>query len=179
MNAKPLSPAGPLKQNFPGALRIRRISRYLKAMVLLYFVAWPLYYIGMSFYHSGKGPGDWHFAVGLSSSFSISEKLLTVLAIVIYFAIAITFYRLLNLFEQGIFFSSATVKFLRQLGFLAFGNGLLGVISPVILTGTFTFPSIILSSVGSPWVAGGLFVIMISHIMDEGCKMRQEQELTV
>jgi hypothetical protein len=181
MNPTPITPANPLHPGIPsaGLLRIRRISRYLKAMVLLYFVAAPLYFIGMSFYHTGNGPGDWHFAVGLSSSFSAGEKLLAVLAVSIYFAMAVTFYRLLNGFEQGIFFSPATVRFLRLLGYLAFGNGLLGVISPVILTGALTFPTIILSAVGSPWVAGGLFVIMMSHIMDEGCKMREEQDLTV
>jgi hypothetical protein len=31
----------------------------------------------------------------------------------------------------------------------------------------------------SPWIIGGLFVVVISRIMDEGRKIQEEQELTV
>ena len=181
MNAKTSSSEDQVNQKAPsaGIRRIRRISRYLKAMVLLYFVAAPLYCIASYFFYPGSKLEIHHFAGGSSSSLSVGEILLMVLEIALYFAIAVTFYRLLNLFEKGTFFSSANVRLLRWLGYLAFSIGLLGVLSPVLLTGLLTFPIILLAAVGSPWVAGGLFVIMLSHIMDEGCKMREEQDLTV
>ena len=31
----------------------------------------------------------------------------------------------------------------------------------------------------SPWILGGLFIVVISRIMDEGRKIQEEQELTV
>jgi len=33
--------------------------------------------------------------------------------------------------------------------------------------------------VHSPWVMGGIFMIVVSHIMDEGRKIQEEQELTI
>ena len=163
----------------PGTRRIRRISRYLKAMVLLYFGAVPLYCIISLFFYPGSKVEIKHFAGVSSSSFSAGEIWLMVLDVALYWSIAVTSYRLLNLFEKGVFFSSANVRLLRWLGYLAFAIGLLGAISPVLLLGLLTFPTILLAAVGSPWVAGGLFTIMLSHIMDEGCKMREEQDLTV
>jgi len=47
------------------------------------------------------------------------------------------------------------------------------------LTGRLVFPMILFEAFGSPWVMGGLFGIMVSYIMEEGCKLREEQELTV
>jgi len=144
-------------------LRIRRLSRNLKAMMLLYFVAAPLYF---------TRPG-WHWEL-----VSMSDKLMAIISAVIFLAMAVTFYRLLNLFEKGVFFSTKSVRCLMLLGYLAFSEGLLGVIAPVIASGVVTL-GLLLAAIGSPWVVGGLFVIMLSHIMDEGCKMQEEQDLTV
>jgi hypothetical protein len=53
------------------------------------------------------------------------------------------------------------------------------VVSPVVSSGLLSFPGLLFAILGSPWIVGGLFGIMISFIMGEGCKMREEQELTV
>ncbi len=171
-------PIDPFRQNHPseGTLRIRRISRFLKAMVLLYFVAMPLFGTGWSLFRSHGGSTGWHWAAG---NLSVADQLVAAFTVVICLGIAVTFYRLLNLWETGVFFSKTNVRLLRWLGHLAFGNGLLGVVAPVVSSGLVTFPSIIISPFNSPWVVGGLFVIMLSYIMEEACKLREDQDLTV
>ena len=97
----------------------------------------------------------------------------------IYLGMAVIFYRLLNLVERGTYFAVANVRLLRWLGNLAFANGLLGAMAPVVVSGVFTFPAILLAPFFSPMVIGGLVIIMFSHIMEEACKLREEQALTV
>ncbi len=171
-------PIDPFRKNLTsaGTLRIRRISRFLKALVLIYFVAMPLIGTAGSLFRSHGGSTGWHWAAG---NLSAAEQWLAVFTAVICLGIAVTFYRLLNLWETGIFFSQANVRLLRWLGHLAFGNGLLGVVAPVVASGLVTFPTLLLSPFSSPWVVGGLFVIMVSHVMEEACKLREDQALTV
>jgi hypothetical protein len=92
---------------------------------------------------------------------------------------AMTFYRLLNLYEKGIIFSAANVRLLGRIGHLVFSFGLLNVCGPVIISGKLSILEFIVAVVSSPWVIGGLFIVVISHIMDEGRKIQEEQELTV
>jgi hypothetical protein len=92
---------------------------------------------------------------------------------------AATFYRLLNLYEKGIIFSAANVRLLGRIGHLGFSYGLLNVCGPVIISGKLIIPDFLVAAASSPWVIGGLFVVVISHIMDEGRKIQEEQELTV
>lgn len=180
MNAKHISPASNVNSTAPtaGAVRVRRISQALKAMVLIYLVVLPLYFIADSLVFSGVGQTTGH-SVSKFPALSVGEKLAAAVSTAIYLLIAVTFYRLLNLYEKGTFFSLANVRLFRLLGYLAFSNGLLGVVAPVVSTGQLVFPILLLNILGSPWAIGGLFGIMISLIMDEGCRMREEQELTV
>jgi len=144
-------------------------------MLLIYLLVPPLFIVAR------KGM-IWNFSGQIYSNFSdvpAGGKIICVLSLSIGLLALIVFYRLLNLYEKGVFFSSQNVRLFRALGYLAFSEGLIDVASPIVPSGLINFPSFLFSILGSPWIVGGLFGIMISFIMDEGCKMREEQELTV
>ena len=117
-------------------------------------------------------------------------KLIVVLAAGVFLAAGITCYQLLNLYEKGIIFSARNVQLLGRIGCLAFGYGLLKVWGPALIStwdawiGAHDWPPhpllwVIPALLGSPWIIGGLFVVMVSYIMGEGRKIQEEQELTV
>jgi hypothetical protein len=165
----------PTKTN-PSAMRIRKISRILKAMFLVYLFVLPLFVI----VHSGTAA--WNVSgqtYAKLSDMPATGKWIAAFAAVIFLSFAIVFYRLLNLYERGVIFTAQNVRLIRILGYLAFSNGLFGVIAPVLSAGVLSLTGLLFGIIASPWVIGGLFGIMISHIMDEGCKMQEEQELTV
>jgi hypothetical protein len=175
MNANEISPKA--KSTNANSPRVIKISRTLKAMMLIYLFVLPLCVVATS----RKGMA-WGFGGQIHSNFSdipIGGKIIGALSTSVNLLIAVVFYRLLNLYEKGIFFSSQNIRLFRALGYLAFSEGLVGVASPVVASGLVSFPSLLFAILGSPWIVGGLFGIMISSIMDEGCKMREEQELTV
>jgi len=155
--------------------RVRTISGLLKAMLLIYLFVLPLYLIAASvgFF---PAPGNSHITF---PQMSVGQKLMESFSVSVHLLIAVTFYRLLNLYEQGIFFSRANVRLFRLLSYLAFSNGLIDVVWTIVTLGKLGLPFILFSMLGSPWVVGGLFGILVSHIMDEGCKIQEEQELTV
>ena len=109
-------------------------------------------------------------------------KLLSALAVGVFLLAVVTIYRLVNLYERGTVFSLTNVQLYKRLGYLAAGYGLLGACAPMIGRNPdiFALLEIFLFEVtSSPWIIGGLFVVMISLIMKEACKLREEQELTV
>jgi hypothetical protein len=174
MNANEIAPKA---KPTTASLRVVKISRTLKAMLLIYFFVLPLFVVAMS----GKTL-TWGTGGQIYSSFSAvptGGKIICVLSASIDLLAMVVFYRLLNLYEKGIFFSSQNVRLFRALGYLAFSEGLIGLVSPVVSSGLLNFSSLLFTALGSPWIVGGLFGIMISFIMDEGCKMREEQELIV
>jgi hypothetical protein len=180
MIMKPTSPETPAAQNNPsaGVRRIRRISQYLRGIVLIYLVVlpgWATVCILAS--HRGDSAG-WYWGPS-GAGVSLVERWLAALSGMIYLGMAVIFYRLLNLVERGTYFAVANVRLLRWLGNLAFANGLLGAVAPVVVSGMVTFPTILLAPFFSPMVIGGLVIIMFSHIMEEACKLREEQALTV
>jgi len=80
------------------------------------------------------------------------------------------------LYGRGEIFSRANVRLYQRLGHLIFAGGLLQMVAQAAATGQFRlWPD---TGSGS-WIIGGLFVVMIAAIMEEGCKLREEQELTV
>ena len=177
----------PAKNN-SSTRRIRIFSQILKALVLIYMVVIPLVCIA--------APSIVDFAVvnyvlvpGQSIGTTLSSanppvrsagvKLVAAVSAAIYLLGAVVFYRLLNLYEKGVVFSSANVRLFRLLGCLAFCKGLLAVAASVDSFGGFVFGMVLFAALHSPWVVGGFFGVMLSYIMDEGCKMREEQELIV
>jgi len=150
----------------------------LRAIVLIYLVVLPGYaMICILAAHRGGSTG-WYWGP-YGAGVSLAERWMAGISGMIYLGMAVIFYRLLNLVERGTYFAVANVRLLRWLGNLAFANGLLGAMAPVVVSGLFTFPAILLAPFFSPMVIGGLVIIMFSHIMEEACKLREEQALTV
>ena len=177
----------PTKNN-PSTRRIRIFSQILKALVLIYMVVIPLVTIAaptivnFAIVNYVLLPGQTigsAYSMTNSPAPSASMKLVTALTAIIYLLGAVVFYRLLNLYEKGIVFSPANVRLFRGLGCLAFCKGLLAVAASAVSYGEFVFPMVLFATLRSSWVIGGFFGIMLSYIMDEGCKLREEQELTV
>lgn len=92
---------------------------------------------------------------------------------------AISFYRLLNLYEKGLIFSAANVSEMKRLGIYPAGYGILAVASTVIYYRQILLPWTLLDVVLSPWVVAGMAIYIVAWIMDEGRKIQEEQELTV
>jgi hypothetical protein len=189
MNANEISPKASARLN-----RIKKISRVLKILLLLY----PLLYFGCG----GQFPlikstveGYWTTSCGTYATFSevpLVAKLIAGLGAVLLLAASITGYQLINLYEKGIIFSARNVQLLGRIGCLAFAYGFLRVFGPVLVSawsawiGSSRLPPHfvwfwlnVCNFLSSPWVIGGLFLVVVSHIMDEGRKIQEEQELTI
>ena len=174
--------------------RIKTICRSLKIMLLLYLGGLVVFLPGR-FWFIHQTLDGWRVFNDDYSTFAEIPwyaKSLALLCVGIFLAVVFTVYQLMNLYERGVIFSEGNVRLLRRIGWLAASYGALGPLSGTLifawhqnLMGTkfgnmLTALSFDLFGVlSSPWVIGGLFVIMISHIMGEGCKLQEEQELTV
>jgi hypothetical protein len=188
MNANEISPKANVRLN-----RIRIVSRILKALLLLYFVI-PLSYFGYfrPFLHKTQD-GFWTTVWGTYATFSeipLITKLIIGLAAGLILAAVVACYQLLCLYEKGIIFSTRNVRLLGRIGYLALSYKLLGIVGNLLISawngwvGSFPFhPILIWADIYqlaiSPLVIGGLFLIVVSRIMDEGRKIQEEQELTV
>jgi hypothetical protein len=187
MNANEISPMAGTRLN-----RIKRTSRALKTLFLLYPLLYFLVGWNLPFMH--RMPDGLRIVSGTYATFSdapILAKLIVVLGIGILLASIITCYQLLSIYEKGIIFSARNVQLLGRIGCLAVGYGLLSVCGPALMSewnhwiGESSISPLnfhllaIMELLGSPWIIGGLFIVVISHIMDEGRKIQEEQELTV
>jgi hypothetical protein len=165
----------------PRSIQIQKISRNLKACVRIYFVV-PLCLVTFNF-------KSLHLATGMVSIFnhpyaSVSDipapmYVLYAIGTGIYLLGAISFYRLLNLYEKGVIFSAANVLEIKRLGTYLAGFGILAVAAGVIYSGRIVFPWTLLDVVSSPWIVVGGAIYIVAWIMDEGRKIQEEQELTV
>jgi hypothetical protein len=167
--------------------RIKVICRVLK-ILFLFFLACRAY---VPFVR--KMPDGYWIVCGTYATFAevpLVAKLIVGLGIGVLLMTVITGYQLLNLYEKEIIFSARNVRLLGRIGWLVFGYGLLGVSGQALFSTWHAYvgvagslPNAVLRGVhaflGSPWIVGGLFLVMISHIMDEGRKVQEEQELTV
>jgi hypothetical protein len=175
MNANEISPKASPRLN-----RIQKTSRNLKVCVLLYFVV-PLALVALNF-------KSLHVANGMVSIFnhpyaSVSDIpapmiVLCAIGAGIYLLGMIAFYRLLNLYEKGVIFSEANVREMKRLGTYLAVYGILTVTADAIYAGGIS-PLTLVGFIASPWIVAGGAINIVAGIMDEGRKIREEQELTV
>lgn len=173
--------------------RIRIVSRILKVLLLLYFIILLTSVYFPPFLHKSPDGLFWTTVWGTYATLwdmPLITKLILGLAGVLILAAALACYQLLSLYEKGIIFSARNVRLLGRIGYLAMSYQLLAVVGSRLISAwngwidSFPFrPILILVDIGqllsSPLVIGGLFLIVVSRIMDEGRKIREEQELTV
>jgi hypothetical protein len=168
--------------------RIRIISRTLKVLLVLYL-------LGAAWFDLPWEAFLRWLPHGTFASFSDSPWLAIAefaLMIGLVLALAITCWQLLGLYQTGILFGDRNVQLLGRIGCLALAFGLVMALVPAINlewrewweTCTYAvfwkfFLVVLLGLIKSPWIIGGVMVIMITRIMDEGRKIQEEQELTV
>lgn len=95
--------------------------------------------------------------------------------------------KLFRLYEQGEIFSINNVKYIRNIGYaLLIGQllnpiyqGLMGIVLTWNNPKGHRFAAISLDQTNLGILLVGLMVILISWIMTEGCRLREEQQLTI
>jgi len=175
MNANIIPPKANMRLN-----RIKKMSCFLKAGVLIYFAVYPLSLIALKVraVQTTIKVGDQSFSTlrEIPPVLKTYEALCTCL----YLLAVIAVYRLLNLYEKGIIFSAENVSQIRRLGQLAVFYGVLTACLPVFESPQIQFPPTLpLAILGSPGVIAGCLTVIIAWVMDEGRKIQEEQELTV
>ncbi|MGD0253824.1 MAG: hypothetical protein ABSC01_14150 [Verrucomicrobiota bacterium] len=156
--------------------RIKKLSRFLKAVFLIYFVVLGLVLVAGHV----KTPiqvGDQNFSS--PREIPAELKIYEALRCSLYLLAAIAFYRLLNLYENGIIFGAGNVSQIRQLGILAIFYGVITACRPIFAEHVIMFPKLPMDMLFSPWLIAGCLTIIIAWVMDEGQKIQVEQELTV
>jgi hypothetical protein len=183
--------------------RIRKISQVLKWVLLLYLLS-----IGCSLVRGYYPPvlqrtnpdNYWHVSMfGTYTTFAgipFLAKLYIGVAVAVFFAAAFICYQLLDRYEKGVIFSPGNTRLLNRIGALALAYGLASIWFPVLYiwwrdylgvhfgpspNPSWWIPTLfgVQDTLLSSWVIGGLFVLMLAWIMDEGRKLREEQDLTV
>jgi len=180
--------------------KIQRVSYYFRILFQLIFISMPiLQAIGWSY-----APGVLNFRLGvidmipemyrshiMVNAFGLDTKMLGFLVsmvpisinlLVLYFLI-----KLFKLYEQGEIFSLINVGYLRKIGYALLIGQLINPVYEFVMGAVLTWHNppghgIAMITIGTTnlgIVLMALLVILISWIMAEGCKLREEQQLTV
>jgi hypothetical protein len=166
MNTPKLNPADSARLH-----RIQKTSRLLQSGFLIYFGLVPLVLVAVQ----AQTPEGFHPLAAVPAAL----KIYTGLRCAVYLLAAVAFSRLLELYEKGIIFDGQNVAHIHRLGTLAIFYGALTACRPIFETGRIEFPTLPLNVLCSPWLIMGCFLLIIAWVMDEGRKIREEQELTV
>jgi hypothetical protein len=92
----------------------------------------------------------------------------------LFFAGIFVLNRLLRVYANGNFFTSANITCIKWLGYLVIGDWLVGKFIDAV-----AFRDVVIGFGDLTKPAIGLLIILIAWIMDEGRKIKEEQELTV
>ena len=167
----------------PNALRLDRIrtaSYFLKRVVWAYICLMTTGVIVGSWMLARPTPGnkfgllDQKYASWSEVPLSMWLLLAAALFLTVFGLAA--FYRLLSLYERGVIFSPANAAQFHRLGVAAIGFGVLGICMNILNKGGGID---IFGILFSPWIYGGIFLLIVAWIMEEGSKIQEEQELTV
>lgn len=176
--------------------KIQRVSLFLRTIFQIAFIVWPLalalYWffapqsilnnLPISFIPKGTeilhpityADAFWGFLIGLLP--------ITIEMLIIYFLI-----RLFKLYEQGKIFTLLNVKYFRNIGICMLINQGIGFVYDVLITFVLTLhnppgyhvASFTFNNHDAYNIVTAIMVIVISWIMAEGCKLQDEQQLTV
>lgn len=155
----------------------------------------PANYIGM---HTYSLPGA-HFlpppngvnAKALLHTLTANEKIIGCLVSAIPMAVNMfvvcSLIKLFNLYEKGEIFTINHVKYIRNIGYALlagqiiqpFYQFVMGLVLTLNNPPHYRYASITLDQTNMGILLTALLVILISWIMAEGCKLREEQQLTI
>ncbi len=177
--------------------KIRRISQFFKWFFILLFIALPIMYaifwlnapIPMSSLAATSGliPSGTQIMQPLSLetkflSFVVALIPLSIDLLVLYFLI-----RLFMYFERGEIFSLENVKNIKRIGYTIFLGQLFTIVYQLLITTVLTWNNpapyrvAIFSFTGTNFglLLAALLIILVSWIMAEGYKLKEEQEYTI
>lgn len=135
-------------------------------------------------------PGTNHLG-GIMHTLSGSEKLLgfaiSCLPLIVNLFIIYSLIKLFKLYEKGEIFSINNVRYIRNTGYGLLATQLINPIYEGVIGLALTwhnppghrYASISMDQTNIGILFVGLMVILISWIMAEGCKLREEQQLTI
>jgi Protein of unknown function (DUF2975) len=170
----------------PRLNRIRTVSRFVKYTTFAFLI----FSVVMSFF----------MFLSLPSSFAKAGGWCALFFVLFQIVVCIWYWNLIRLFrcyERGLIFAAETIRCIKILGFLAVIGGMLNAVlrflpkpppvvfppgtthsaSHIIRVGFFNFDFGTGFDFGL--LLGGVVIVLIAWIMDEGRKIQEEQELTV
>jgi hypothetical protein len=181
--------------------RIKRISLFFRVLFQISFVALPIFLITAWLKFSGTlvilgGAINLNYIPAAYSNsilhtLNASERLLALclnsIPMFIQLYILFALIRLFKLYEKGEIFSINNVRYIRNIGYTLLitqiidpiYNGAMGLVLTRYNPPGHRFAAITLDETNIVIVLIALIVILISWIMSEGCKLREEQQLTV
>lgn len=187
--------------------KIKRVSLFFKILFQIIFVALPILLIiawvsspdsivlfggiiNMSFipraYSSAGSHGNSILHV-LSTNERLMGFCLSAIPMMVQLYIVYSLIKLFQLYQNGIIFSLKNVKYIRNIGYALligqlinpFYEGLMGLVLTLHNPPGHRFATITLDQTNLGIIFTGLLIILISWIMAEGCKLQEEQQLTI
>jgi len=173
MNANELPPKANIRLN--RIKKLVRVIRFLISSIIILVIFCCLAFLadlaGVPIVPSGVKV-SFSTVLSFSSPFKIPAVILvlTILKIGLFFAGTFIFFWLLDLFEAGKFFTAQSVRYVKMLGWFVLADWVVDRLLDVLALALNADPL---------GLAGGLLIVLIAWIMDEGRKIQEEQELTV
>lgn len=187
--------------------RIQRVSWFFRVLFQVVLVALPILFIfswatspesvvmmggviNMSFVPRSYIATADH-GTNILHTLSVTEKLMGGLVgaipLVITLYIIYSLIKLFKLYEQGEIFATDNVRYIRNIGYAMLMTqvvnpiyeGLMGIVLTMGNPPGHRFASVTLDQTNFEIILTALMVILISWIMAEGCKLREEHQLTV
>lgn len=181
--------------------KIKRTSLFFRVLFQILFVALPILLIVAWIKSAGTfeiidGVINLNYVPAAYSGsilhpLNISEKLLALAAsclpLFVQLYILISLIRLFKLYEQGVIFSMDNVRYIRNIGYALIATQIMNILYQGLMGFILTwrnppghrFSSVTLDQTNIGVILVALMVILISWIMLEGYKIREEQQLTV
>lgn len=182
--------------------KIKQVSRFFRVLFQIYLIAAPLF-LAYGWIHAPHGfntpfgPMDFSnipqsYAHNIFHKLTSTEKFLGFIISLVPMGISLfvtyTLIKLFKLYEKGEIFSLTNVNYIRHVGYGLLASQLINPIYEPLLGLILTyknrpehsaFMQITLSQTSCIIMLMAFLVILISWIMIEGCRLREEQQLTI
>ena len=170
---------------------MERITVFSKRMKIFTAVLIILTWVSFAFvaFYNGIGsllPVPKKIAFDLSGASTFSLVIIYLLAAIkpaAYLPVLGYLYRLFGLYQQGIVFSAENIACIRKIGY-----SLMAIDLVVIIQGALTGPVLSVLgvteryftlSLGSSFLIVGLFIVLVSHVMEMGRELQEYNKLVI
>lgn len=178
--------------------KIQRVSRVFRVLFQTLFFILPLLLI--LFWMTASHPSwEWNgikiqsipSGIKMLHAFNLETRLLglsiSMIPTIIHMLILYFLFKLFGLYEKGEIFSIVNVKYIKNIGYLMLLDQLVNPIYQLFISVAMTWQnpkgqgvaSITMDQTNIATMIAAVLIILISWIMAEGCKLREEQALIV